>query len=177
MYRSFDPAKAAAPSESYSMVVHYHINTANMTIEQVWEYGKENGAATYSALRGSAYHLPNGDILGTWADIYKDAQGEPAENISNNGSVEAKIIEIDPSTNAMVFQAGVPDTIYRTWRAGLYDGYSEQNAFLSTPLNNTTGNDLADRSYLAWRDMQRWAKILPSQWPKKIGDIIRRVIK
>ena len=91
-------------TESYSRVVHYRINEATMTIEQVWEYGKQSGAALFSALRGSAYLLPNGDVLGTWGDICKDAHGKPGGQNDVNGTVETKIIEVDPSNNEVVFE-------------------------------------------------------------------------
>ena len=62
------------------MVAHYSINEAAKTVQLVWEYGQELGSATFSAARGSAYHLANGDVLGTWGDIYRDAQGNPKDS-------------------------------------------------------------------------------------------------
>jgi arylsulfate sulfotransferase len=185
LYRSFTNPNAFPPSQWYSMVVHYRINIASMTVQQVWEYGKQNGPATFSAVRGSAYPLPNGDILGTWGVIYKDDQGNPAVSESKTGTVEAKIIEIVPSNiqgtesgDKVVFECSVPGAeIYRTFRAEFYEGYSEDNAYLSTLLNNTTGNDLVDRSFFAWRDVLRWRKIPLSQWPKKIDHLLLEVIK
>jgi arylsulfate sulfotransferase len=157
LYRSFDPARVAPMQEWYSRVVHYRINATSMTIEQVWEYGQELGTATFSALRGSAYRLPNGDVLGTWGDIYKDAQGNPAVNLKKNATVETKIIEVDPSDNLIVFECSIAGVeTYRTLRAGFYDGYSEENDYLSTTLHNTAGMDLADRSFLASQDLKRW---------------------
>jgi arylsulfate sulfotransferase len=157
MYHSFDPTTVFPPSEWYSRVVHYRIDEASKTVEQVWEYGQERGAALFSALRGSAYLLPNGNVLGTWGDIFKDAQGNPVVNDETNGSVETKIIEIDPSNNEVVFEFSIPGAeTYRTIRIGLYDGYSDKNAYLFTKLNDTTGNDLVDRSIMAWRDLKRW---------------------
>ncbi|MGB8212026.1 MAG: aryl-sulfate sulfotransferase [Anaerolineales bacterium] len=164
MYRSFQPSKAVSPSQSYSRVVHYRINEAAMTVEQVWEYGKENGSDTFSAIRGSAFLLPNGDVLGTWANIFKDAKGNPAIDLYTNGSVEAKIIEVVPSNpqgtgtgGEVVFECTLPNMWnYRTLRAGFYDGYSVENPLLSTALNDTSGNDLVDRSGMAWRDLIQW---------------------
>ena len=156
VYRSFDANHVHSPQESYSMVVHYRIDEVAMTVEQVWEYGKENGAATFSYLLGSAYLLSNGDVLGTWGDIARDVQGNPLAEDNNKGTVETKIIEVDPTNSEVVFECTVPDTeIYRTLRAGFYDGYSEGNAYLSTPLNDTSGNDLIDRMLMAWRGVKR----------------------
>jgi arylsulfate sulfotransferase len=155
-FRSFESAFAYPPSEWYSMVAHYRIDEANRTVELVWEYGRERGSAIFSAARGSAYHLANGDVLGTWGDIYKDDEGNPVAISSAGVTAQTKVIEVDPSNNNVVFECSAGAETYRTLRAGLYDGYSEGNALISTPLSDTTGNDLVDRSVIAWRDVRRW---------------------
>ena len=155
-YRSFTSANAYPPAAWYSMVSHYRINEADRTVALVWEYGKDLGSTTFSAARGSAYHLANGDILGTWGDIYQDAQGNPKDSSSATGTSQTRIIEVDPSNNDVIFECSVFAETYRTMRMGFYDGYSEKNAYLSTALNNTAGIDLANRSILAGRDIRRW---------------------
>jgi hypothetical protein len=177
MYRSFESAHAYLLSEWYSMVVHYRINEATMTIEQIWEYGRERGAATFSALRVSANRLPNGNILGARGDIYEVAKGNPSVSNSANGTVETKIIEVDPSTYEVVFECSVAAETYRTMRAGIYDGYSEVNTYLSSSVNDTTGNDLFDRSVMAWRDVRRWTITPLVAWLKKIGHQVLAAIK
>ncbi len=164
-YRSFTSATAYPPSAWYSMVAHYRINEAAKTVELVWEYGRELGSVTFSAARGSAYHLANGDVLGTWGDIYRDANGNPSDSSNATGTSQTRIIEVDPSNNDVVFECSVNAETYRTMRTGIYDGYSEKNAYLSTALNDTTGNDLADRSVLAWRDIKRWT------WTPLVSDL------
>jgi len=80
LFRSFDNPDAVSSSDQYSRVVHYRINAASMTIEQVWEYGQALGPALFSPTGGSAYRLSNGDVLGTWGifpwiprEIYRSA--------------------------------------------------------------------------------------------------------
>jgi arylsulfate sulfotransferase len=158
LYRSFDLTSANSPLEWYSRVVHYRINEASMTIEQVWEYGKERGASTFAGSLGSAYLLSNNDVLGTWGAISKDAQGIPMPQVGPNDTNETKIIEVNPSTNEIVFECTIADSeTYRTLRAGFYDGYSEENNYLYTSLNDTSENDLVDRSIMAWYDVKRWS--------------------
>jgi arylsulfate sulfotransferase len=176
-YRSFTSAAAYPPSEWYSMVVHYRINEADMTVELVWEYGREIGSDTFSAARGSAYRLENGDILGTWGDIYKDAFGNPSDSSSADGTSQTRIIEVNPSTNEVVFECSALAETYRAMRLGLYDGYSEESPYLSTVLNNTAGNDLYDRSVLAQRDVKRWI-VTPMlstlrTWVRQIRSVIQ----
>jgi len=54
----------ALTPELYSRMVHYRINMKEMTVEQIWEYGKEEGATLYSNARGSAERLDNGNYFG-----------------------------------------------------------------------------------------------------------------
>jgi arylsulfate sulfotransferase len=168
-YRSFSLDAVQPINQWYSMVSRYRIDETTRTVELVWEYGKELGSAAFSAARGSAYPLANGDVLGTWGDIYRDAQGNPSESNKNNGTSQTKIIEVDPDGNQVVFAAGAYVETYRTMRMGMYDGYSDANSYLSTSLNDTTGNDVFDRSVLAWRDIKRWTITPLIAWVKKTG--------
>jgi arylsulfate sulfotransferase len=174
-YRSFDLATAHSPLEWYSRVVHYRINEEAMTVEQVWEYGKENGAATFSGTLGSAFLLPNGDVLGTWGSIAKNPEGIPKITAGQNDTDDSRIIEIDPSNDQVSFDCTVKGSeTYRTFRAGLYDDYSEDNPYLLTSLNDTSGNDLYDRAWMAWRDVKNWSDTFPPAiWLKRIG---RRIL-
>lgn len=72
--------KAEEP-KLYSRLVHYRINEKNMTVEQIWQYGKER-PELFSPTRGDADLLANGNILGVfnqekgvYASILK--QGNP----------------------------------------------------------------------------------------------------
>lgn len=47
----------------YSRLVHYRINEKDMTVEQIWQYGKER-PELFSTYRGDADLLENGNILG-----------------------------------------------------------------------------------------------------------------
>ena len=100
----------------YSRAVEYNINTQNMTIQQVWQYGKERGAETYSRIvsdidynpaTNHAYFLPGAVLAG---------------NI-NYG----KVIELDYITQQVVFEATIQPptapfniTFHRVERLPLY---------------------------------------------------------
>jgi arylsulfate sulfotransferase len=47
----------------YSRIVHYRINEKDMTVEQIWQYGKER-PDIYAPSKGGADLLSNGNILG-----------------------------------------------------------------------------------------------------------------
>lgn len=57
--------------ELYSRLVHYRVHEKNMTVEQIWEYGKER-PELYSRWRGDADLLSNGNIFGTFNRENKD---------------------------------------------------------------------------------------------------------
>ena len=156
-YRSFDLSSATSPAEWYSRVVHYRIDEEAMTVEQVWAYGEERGAAIFSESLGSAYFLPNGDVFGTW-----------------NAADTTRLIEVKPSNNQVVFEGTLSSDTYRTMRNGFYDGYSEGNAILSSPLEDHSENGLFNRSVLAWRDLQRWTD--PTQLSLEARRVLRRWI-
>jgi len=125
------------------------------TVEQVWEYGKVRGNEIFTHSASSAYKLTNGNILGTWGNITKDDKGQPMVKNSGGAKWEAKIIEVDPKSNEVVFESTLSVMInYRTFRAGFYAGYSEENDLLTTQINDTSDNDLVDRAQMLIRDVK-----------------------
>ncbi len=48
---------------NYSRAVEYVIDEENMTVQQVWEYGKERGEALFSTIISDVDELPSGNIL------------------------------------------------------------------------------------------------------------------
>lgn len=102
----------------YSRAVQFSIDAESMTVRQVWSYGKERGAETFSR-------------------IVSDADYRPAENhvFFSPGAVEfgglyyGKVVEIDRGSGAVVFEATItpPEpfgivTFHRTERLRLYPG-------------------------------------------------------
>jgi hypothetical protein len=157
IFRGLETSGSGTQVQLYSRVVHYRINEASMTVEQVWEYGKARGAAIFSKTVGSADRLPNGNVLGTWGNIVRDSKGNPQSKSGPSDTISLKMIEVDPRTKQVVFETSVPGVMdYRSLRAGFYAGYSENNNFLSSALNDTSTNDLLDRIHLASRDPDRW---------------------
>ena len=66
-----------AQPELYSRAVHYRINEVTMTIEQIWQFGKEYGNTLYSSAHGDADLLPNGNILAVF-DVEPDPHNDTA---------------------------------------------------------------------------------------------------
>lgn len=80
----------------YSRAVEYEIDEANMTIQQVWSYGKEREGETYSPIVSKvSFHVAEGNVLFTPGAI------------EFNGDDYGKVVEVDRSTNQILFEATV----------------------------------------------------------------------
>ncbi|MDR1532430.1 MAG: aryl-sulfate sulfotransferase [Clostridiales bacterium] len=64
LQRQIQANEAAAP-ENYSRIVHYRIDEKAMTVEQVWQYGKERGAEWFASRCGNVALLDNGSRIGS----------------------------------------------------------------------------------------------------------------
>ncbi|MFW6276741.1 MAG: aryl-sulfate sulfotransferase [Bacteroidota bacterium] len=77
---------------NYSRMVEYKIDEENMTIHQVWSYGRERGNELFSPIVSAVSYLPE-------TQNYLFVPG-----VLNNFN-EAGIIEIEPATKQVVFEA------------------------------------------------------------------------
>lgn len=109
LQRAIAAQETVAP-ENYSRLVHYRINEKQMTVEQIWQYGKERGEELHARWRGSAQLLENNNIIG-----FFDRQNAPLENdVARSGNV----VEVDPDGN-LVWDA----ELFTKGERGNYDGY------------------------------------------------------
>lgn len=102
-------------SGQYSRAVEYEINAMNKTVKQVWEYGKNRGASTFSPI------VSDVDFLTTSNHVIF------SPGAVNNSMNYGKVIEIDHATKNIVFEATlIPPrapfgvTLHRTERLNLY---------------------------------------------------------
>ena len=75
-------------SPNYSRAVEYKINQEDMTVQQVWTYGKELGEEAYSHIVSKVCYITDSDHV-----IF--APGA----ISQNGPLHGRIYEVDKITN------------------------------------------------------------------------------
>lgn len=74
--RGLDPNASYPESEMYSRMVCYRIDENNMTVEQVWDYGKEMGRELLSAVHGSTQYIPESDsYLGNFDVLFSIPAG------------------------------------------------------------------------------------------------------
>jgi arylsulfate sulfotransferase len=100
----------------YSRAVVYRIDEAAMTVQQVWQYGKERGPDTYSRIVSDVdFHADEGTIVFM-----------PGAVRSSTGAF-GKIVEVQVDTRQVVFEATVTPptapfgiTFHRVERLPLY---------------------------------------------------------
>lgn len=97
-------------NEKYSRAVVYKIDQKAMTVEQVWEYGKERGHEIYSPITSSVeYQKDKNSVVVYWASIgvgtkggakpvlteFRWGENEPAFEMHLSGSLGYRALPID----------------------------------------------------------------------------------
>jgi arylsulfate sulfotransferase len=103
-------------AQSYSRAVAYRIDPGAMTIQQVWQYGKERGGETFSRIVSDVdYHEAEDNVV-----FLPGAVGF-------GGGAYGKVIEVDYTTRDVVFEATLTPptapfgiTFHRVERLPLY---------------------------------------------------------
>ena len=106
--------------DSYSRGVMYKIDTEKMTIEQVWEYGKERGSEFYSPYISDVDYLDkNHYIVHSGGIVYVDGKNsnQPA-GISGADKLVSDTVEI--LNDKVIFEIKLPSNNYRVEKMSLY---------------------------------------------------------
>lgn len=107
-------------SSSYTRGVMYKIDTENMTIEQVWEYGKERGSEFYSPYISDVDYLAkNHYIVHSGGIVYVDGENsnQPA-GFSENTTLVSDTVEL--LNDEIIFELKLPTNNYRVEKMSLY---------------------------------------------------------
>ena len=106
---------------SYSRGVMYKIDTDKMTIEQVWEYGKERGSEFYSPYISDVDYLDSDHyIVHSGGIVYVDGKNsnQPA-GISGADKLVSDTVEL--LNDEVVFEITLPTNNYRVEKMSLYN--------------------------------------------------------
>jgi len=109
-----------AAENSYSRGVMYKIDTENMTIEQVWEYGKERGSEFYSPYISDVDYLEEGHyIVHSGGIAYKDGEvlNQPA-GLADADTLVSDTVEL--LNDKVIFELVLPTNNYRVEKMSLY---------------------------------------------------------
>ncbi|WP_276388469.1 aryl-sulfate sulfotransferase [Eudoraea chungangensis] len=104
-------------SSTYSRAVEFEVDEASKTIKQIWQYGKERGGETYSAIVSDVDYLESSDHV-----LFSPG------SITFNGEIYGKSIEVDYASKEVIFEATITPptaffnliTFHRTERLPLY---------------------------------------------------------
>lgn len=109
------------PAEnSYTRGVMYKIDTKNMTIEQIWEYGKDRGSEFYSPYISDVDYLAeNHYIVHSGGIVYVDGKNsnQPA-GFSTNTTLVSDTVEL--LNDKVIFELKLPTNNYRVEKMSLY---------------------------------------------------------
>ena len=118
--KSKDSSKYVEASNSYSRGVMYKIDTDKMTIEQVYEYGKERGSSFYSPYISDVDYLSkNHYIIHSGGIVYVDGKNsnQPA-GFSSNTTLKSDTVEV--LNDKVIFEIVLPTNNYRVEKLSLY---------------------------------------------------------
>lgn len=122
-WRSKVKEKYLLNKDNFSRGVRYQINTDDMTIEQVWQYGKERGAEFFSQYICNVEYYEDGHYMIHSGGIgYYD--GEAAEKMialmQDDPRAEARSITVEVLDDQMVLELVVDGNFYRAEKLRLY---------------------------------------------------------
>ncbi len=108
-------------SDSYSRGVMYKINTKEMTIEQVFEYGKERGSEFYSPYISDVDYLDKDHyIILSGGIVYKD--GKNSNQPAGLGGYDKLVSDtVELKDGEVIFEMKLPTNTYRVEKMSLYN--------------------------------------------------------
>ena len=125
--KSKDSSKYVEASNSYSRGVMYKIDTDKMTIEQIYEYGKERGSSFYSPYISDVDYLSkNHYLIHSGGIVYVDGKNsnQPA-GFSSNTTLKSDTVEV--LNDKVIFEIVLPTNNYRVEKLSLYTENDYEN--------------------------------------------------
>lgn len=130
--------------DSYTRGVMYQIDTDKMTIEQIWEYGKERGSEFYSPYISDVDYLDKDHyIVHSGGIVYVDGKNS---NQPAGFSKDAKLVSdtVELKDDEVIFELKLPTNTYRVEKMSLYTD-NEQWKPGTTQRLGTLGKTKIDR--------------------------------
>lgn len=113
--------------KNFSRGVIYRINTEDMTIEQVWQYGKERGAEFFSTYICNCEYYEDGHYMvhsggiGKLNGEYLNRPGAALTAQIEDGSCELYSITVELKDDVKMYEMKLPANYYRAEKLKLYD--------------------------------------------------------
>lgn len=119
--KSKDKKKYVSAENSYTRGVMYKIDTKNMTIEQVWQYGKERGSSFYSPYISDVDYLAKDHYIvhsGGIVSVNGKPSNQPAGLTTGNTKLKSDTVEI--LNNKVIYELVLPTNYYRVEKMKIY---------------------------------------------------------
>ncbi len=132
---------------SYTRGVMYKIDTTNMTIEQIWEYGKDRGSEFYSPYISDVDYLAkNHYIVHSGGIVYVDGKNsnQPA-GFSNDTTLVSDTVEL--IDNKVVFELILPTNNYRVEKMSIYTDKDNFHLGEATRLGSLGVTEQSDKKF------------------------------
>lgn len=132
-------------SNSYSRGVMYKIDTKNMTIEQIWEYGKERGSDFYSPYISNVLYLEENHFVVHSGGIVK-VNGIPSNYPAglSNEEVSLKSDTVELLNNEVIYELILPTNNYRVRKMEMYSN-SEYKQGVGVRLGNVSKTEESNK--------------------------------
>ena len=136
-YDSVDEDGNLIQDKLYSRAVRYVIDEENMTVEEVWEYGKETGGELYSSFVSDVDYLGENHYLIDFGGMYKAEDGSNYDHIYTdadikNASIRNSVV-VEILNNKVVFKATLTgnsnSNTYKAERKDIYQNAVEAQFF------------------------------------------------
>lgn len=116
---------------SYSRGVMYKIDTKNMTIKQIFEYGKERGSKFYSPYISDVDYLnKNHYLIHSGGIVYVNGKNSNYPAGLTQGDLALNSDTVELKNNQVIFELKLPTNTYRVEKMNSYrnDKYQKQTA-------------------------------------------------
>lgn len=116
---------------SYSRGVMYKIDTKNMTIKQIFEYGKERGSKFYSPYISDVDYLnKNHYLIHSGGIVYVNGKNSNYPAGLTQGDLALNSDTVELKNNQVIFELKLPTNTYRVEKMNPYrnDKYQKQTA-------------------------------------------------
>ncbi|MBS3975488.1 MAG: aryl-sulfate sulfotransferase [Syntrophomonadaceae bacterium] len=123
-YRAKSPEKYIPAKDNFSRAVRYRINTNDMTIQQVWQYGKERGSEFFSPYicnveyYGEGHYLVHSGGIVNYNGVASDKLASQYE--TNDPLVSLNSITVELRDDKVVYEMHLPANYYRAEKMPLY---------------------------------------------------------
>ncbi|MEG0387584.1 MAG: aryl-sulfate sulfotransferase [Niameybacter sp.] len=110
--------------QNFSRGVRFHINTEDMTIEQVWQYGKERGKDFFSTYISTVEYYGEGHYMvhsGGIGSLDGETCNRPPVSIKEGtGEVVYKSVTLEIKDDEIMYEMQLPANYYRAEKLSLY---------------------------------------------------------